>query len=142
MSKTKTTEVRVGRLGALLKGLHGIDTLGVSDNAVILNCAENILKVQDQIDVFVAREEKIKRDVIESAQVNLATPTQQAKLSPDAQIRQQIVEMTNERVSLELRPISAPALFKGENKPQPGMIAALMPVLSDLDEVPLTESLQ
>jgi hypothetical protein len=45
-------------------------------------------------------------------------------------------------VTLYLNEIPAPALFAGESKPVPGLIAALMPVLTDLDQVSLSESLQ
>ena len=141
MNETKI-KIRVGRLGSLLRGLQGIDSLGVKDNKVIIDVAGNLVKVQNAIDVYLAREEQIKRDVVDKAQVNLATPNQQARLTPEAEIRSQVVAMSNEQVELDLVKIDAPALFEGEAKPQPGMVAALMPVLSNLEEVPLTESLQ
>ena len=141
-SVNKQIKLKVRRLGSLLKAHQGIDQLGIQSNAIVVDVAENLLKIQDVIDSFILKEEEIKRDVIERAGVKIATPDQQVKMSPEAEIRNKIVTMSNEDVELSLNEISAPALFAGETKPVPGMIAALMPVLKDLENVPLDESLQ
>lgn len=143
MSETnKTVVVKVRRISSLLKGHQGIDNLGLGDAKLTIAVAENVLKIQDVADQLILEQEKIQEEVIGKHQTNLATPNQQVKLNPEAEIRNRLVNRGNEDVELYLNEIPAPALFEGESKPVPGLIAALMPVLSDLDKVSLSESLQ
>lgn len=135
----KQIKIKVRRLGALIKGMQALDELRVPDDTLTIQVAQNILIVQDAIDSWVSKEEEIKKSVIDKHQNPIVTAGEQIKLNPDAEIRSQMVALGNSDQEFELYPISAPKLFSGEVKPVPGMLAAIMPVLEDLEEVKIVE---
>lgn len=135
----KTIKLKVRRLGSLIKGLQALDELRIPDNKLSIQVAQNILVVQDVIDGWVSQEEKIKQDVIAGHQTPIVTEREQVKLNPDAEIRAKMVALGNSDQELELYLISAPKLFSGEVKPVPGMLASIMPLLEDLDQVETLE---
>ncbi len=132
--KTKI-KVKVRRLGDLARGHVAIDGLKLKDPHLLIEIAENITTLQEEIDKHVLIEEQIKKEVVEGHSNPIVTKSPQLKLTPEAEIRSRLIEVANQDIEIELHTIGAPRLFEGA-PPTPGMLAALMPVLRGLDKVP------
>jgi hypothetical protein len=131
----KQVKLKVRRLGSLAKGLQSLNDLKIPNVKFTLEVADTINVVQEVIEGYVAQEEEIKKDVVERAQNPVVTATEQVKLNPDAEIRSKMIEIGNQDIVLDVYEIDATLLFQGETKPVPGAVAALLPLLVNVDKV-------